>query len=513
MAILDFFKNVLTGGTSGQYGGDVGQFPSLQNALSNTFPLNYPVVQPVKPTAKTVATSPSASSPSTSGTSTYNTALSTPAAKQYISSNLQGTTQPDASVLAYNTQQNNINTYGDPNKMTPIDLNTLKANQATLPQGPSAYDTAKADYMKAYEDYIQTLNPSAEVTKAQTDYNNYVANANAGISGLEGQGRGIPLSLIRGQQAKLRDQALQKEALLQGDINIAQGVQTQRQNVGAANVSLKEKLLGLERNPNDLSNLPASAQEYEYAKRGGYAGSYSDYQNEDANRKAGVSGTEVSPATLQGMLNVYKATGVVPALGLGSSPLRQQFYAALGGADGSTVVNDAQATKAIRSGLTTAYKTQQNQLAANQTSISTLDKQLTLAQQYSDQVNRTDSPLVNKYLIAARTGVFGDPQTAALNNIITTAAYEFAKILSGAAASIGGVSISSADDAKNLLNSAMSKGQFNEVLSLMRKEAQYRLDSQTQTVRQLESDMKNLNTGGSISSNTSSGGFAEDWTQ
>ncbi len=35
-------------------------------------------------------------------------------------------------------------------------------------------------------------------------------------------------------------------------------------------------------------NIPASAQEYEYAVKNGYKGSYTDYQNEDANRKARV---------------------------------------------------------------------------------------------------------------------------------------------------------------------------------------------------------------------------------
>lgn len=36
-------------------------------------------------------------------------------------------------------------------------------------------------------------------------------------------------------------------------------------------------------------NLPASVQEYEYAKKNGYLGSFTDYQNEDANRKAQVA--------------------------------------------------------------------------------------------------------------------------------------------------------------------------------------------------------------------------------
>lgn len=37
-------------------------------------------------------------------------------------------------------------------------------------------------------------------------------------------------------------------------------------------------------------SLPASAQEYEYAKANGYKGSYTQYQNEDANRKARAAG-------------------------------------------------------------------------------------------------------------------------------------------------------------------------------------------------------------------------------
>lgn len=51
----------------------------------------------------------------------------------------------------------------------------------------------------------------------------------------------------------------------------------------------------------EKTTLPASAQEYEYATRHGYTGTYSQYQNEDANRKAqiqsagsGLAGTPTS---------------------------------------------------------------------------------------------------------------------------------------------------------------------------------------------------------------------------
>jgi len=206
---------------------------------------------------------------------------------------------------------------------------------------------------------------------------------------------------------------------------------------------------------------------------------------------ANATETTVSPDTLQGMLNVYKATGVLPSFGLGAkNPLRAQFYAALG-ADGG-LVTDANTNKAVRAGLTTAYKTQQNQLAANQTAIGTLDQQLKLAQSYSDKVNRSDSPLIAKYVLGIKSGVFGDADAAALNNIVKTASYEFAKILSGSAASVAGVTVSSAADAESMLNSAMSKGQFKEVLSLMDTEAGYRLQSQSDTLKQLENDLNNV---------------------
>lgn len=201
----------------------------------------------------------------------------------------------------------------------------------------------------------------------------------------------------------------------------------------------------------------------------------------------------VNPDVLQGMLNVYKSTGVLPSFGLSAkSPLRAQFYAALGSPDGAQIVSDANTNKSIRAGLTTAYKTQQNLYSANQTAIGTLDQQLQLAQQYSDQVSRTNSPLVNSYVLGLKTGVFGDPKAAAFNNIVKTAAYEFAKILSGSAASISGVTISSAADAESMLNAAMSKGQFNEVIGLMQKEAQFRLNSQKDQLTQLQSDMGNV---------------------
>jgi hypothetical protein len=214
--------------------------------------------------------------------------------------------------------------------------------------------------------------------------------------------------------------------------------------------------------------------------------------NSDA-QTALATGDAVSTPVLQGMLNVYKSTGVLPAFGMSAkSPLRAQFYAALGSPEGAGMVNEANTNKSIRAGLATAYRTQQNLLSANQTAIGTLDQQLNLAKSYSDKISRAGSPFVNKYLLQAKSGVFGDPDTAAFNNIVKTASYEFAKILSGAAASIAGVTVSSYADAENMLNTALTKGQFNEVIGLMQKEANFRLNSQKEVLGKLQKDMNNV---------------------
>jgi hypothetical protein len=54
--------------------------------------------------------------------------------------------------------------------------------------------------------------------------------------------------------------------------------------------------------------MPASVQEYEYAKKNGYSGTFSQYQDEDANRKrsiaaAGVGGTGLTPAQVNSTVN------------------------------------------------------------------------------------------------------------------------------------------------------------------------------------------------------------------
>lgn len=219
----------------------------------------------------------------------------------------------------------------------------------------------------------------------------------------------------------------------------------------------------------------------------------------------------VNSDALQGLLNIYQTTGTIPPMGLSANnPLRTAFYAAIG-AGGVDLTTTAAMNKATLAGATTALKTQQNQYAAANTAITTMEKQLSLLQTYSDKVDRTGSPLVNKYALYLKGQVAGDVDTQAMQNIVQTASYEFAKILSGSAASIAGVSVTSAEDAKNLINANMTKEQINSIIGLMRTEASYRLSSQKESIAATQADIQALGSGGGASSTGAGSGSYADY--
>ncbi len=240
----------------------------------------------------------------------------------------------------------------------------------------------------------------------------------------------------------------------------------------------------------DAISAPVSTKIIGSAASGYYQVNADGSTNQIVPPGGGAAG--VDPAALTGMINYYQTTGLVPAMGNASTGLRAAFWAAVGGG-GQDLTTNAATNKAALSAATTALRTQTNQLAAATTGITTMDKQLDLLKQYSDKVDRSGSPLINKYALYLKGQIGGDVDTQAMQNIVQSASYEFAKILSGSSASIAGVSVTSAEDAKNLLNANMSKDQINAIVGLMKQEADFRLSSQKDSISQIQDSIKSLN--------------------
>lgn len=169
----------------------------------------------------TIASNPAATSPKPA--TTTSPSVKTPAAQNYI--------QSLSAEPAYGGSDQKLNSL--------ISSNSQPAVSA--PTTPMV--DPQAAYKKAMDDYITSLSPSSELTKARQTYNDFVASANLGIKNKEGQGRGIPLELVRGQQAKLGDQAQIEAERLQGDIGILEGGQTQTQTQSKARADYEKALL------------------------------------------------------------------------------------------------------------------------------------------------------------------------------------------------------------------------------------------------------------------------------
>lgn len=207
----------------------------------------------------------------------------------------------------------------------------------------------------------------------------------------------------------------------------------------------------------------------------------------------GISTALVTPEALQGVLDIFDAGGM-PNFSRNPA-LQVAFYEELGkrklGGDSSSQENLG--NKAIRKGMEIAYKTQQNMLAGEEVSIKALHKQFERAKGLLvSGGDPTGMPLLNRPAIWLKRNVEGSPDTAAYDNMTTTMANEFAKIMSGSTASIAGSTVSSVEDAKHLLDSAQTKEQFEKIVETMEFEANTRLAARKEELEKLRDQLMHV---------------------
>lgn len=198
---------------------------------------------------------------------------------------------------------------------------TMKSLVQTNPQGVQSSAgimnalRQKSPVDAARQQVRSLASPSAQEASLQDELAQFRGDARMGIAGLEGQGRGIPLSLVRGQQAKLGEQAgIQEQTLLdriaaasaqrqaaltaaQTDLGymmqdqarqdaLAQAAQ-ERQDRLTSPVEIGGSLLQFDpatgqyktlyTAPATAAEAPTSVQEYQFAVQNGYQGGYTDF--------------------------------------------------------------------------------------------------------------------------------------------------------------------------------------------------------------------------------------------
>ena len=183
-------------------------------------------------------------------------------------------------------------------------------------------------------------------------------------------------------------------------------------------------------------------------------------------------GTELSPEGKKYAVDIYRRTGQLPA-GWGAAGIRQKNEiideagrqsAAEGGGAASDLGVRAD-VHAETQALTTLGRTRANVRNFEETA----RKEADLAVSLMDKgAARGGVPLVNRWVLAGRRSVEGDPDVVKFDTAITSFKNEYARIMSAPGATGGMTSDAARAEAESLINRAGTKAQLNGVIQTMK---------------------------------------------
>ncbi len=212
---------------------------------------------------------------------------------------------------------------------------------------------------------------------------------------------------------------------------------------------------------------PASVKEFLIAQKNGFMGSMLEYEQQKKGVAAGMDADAI-----QYFAEKFLVDGKMPSFGYGAAGMgaRIQFYnavadiAATKGLTGQATAAQQAATKAATSALVKVQQLESTTKMAEQAAI----KNAELAYQYGKSyVRPTDLKIVNKWKIWLG-GQLSSAELTQFETALFTAAREYAKVASGAAGSIAGLTDSAMKEAERLLNSAMTQDQLRAAIDAMK---------------------------------------------
>jgi hypothetical protein len=151
--------------------------------------------------------------------------------------------------------------------------------------------------------------------------------------------------------------------------------------------------------------------------------------------------------------------------------------------DAGVTPQELATTKGRNKALQTSLTKLQSQSDMMQKSEKGFQNNMDQALALSAKLDRTGSPLINKWLLGGQAAL-GDPDVAALDAAITTASTDYARIMSGQTGA-GGTPISTAEEAKKLLRKELSDKSLNAVADVLHvdiKGQQDAVDSQKKII-------------------------------
>lgn len=229
-------------------------------------------------------------------------------------------------------------------------------------------------------------------------------------------------------------------------------------------------------------------KEYEIGLSGGKAKSAAEARGE-------ASAAQLTPETIDREAQSYLQTGKLPALGFGGHLGRTKIMnratelAKETGIPFNDLVPRQMAMRASQAELT-RLQTQRGQVMAF---AKAADKNLDIALELSDKVDRTDIQAVNAFLQTGRKQ-FGSVEASNFAAAVEVGVRESARVLSGSMA--GPVTDKSRQEIHQMLSTAQSPAQFKGALQVLRRDMNSRKEGYDEQIREIQESMKGAGAGG-----------------
>ena len=197
-------------------------------------------------------------------------------------------------------------------------------------------------------------------------------------------------------------------------------------------------------------------------------------------------------AALDQAADMYAATGTMPNVGFGRDAAAMRLQIMKRAADRHPDNSLANAKTDYLANQGTIKDITKNRTRVL-TSEGTASKNLDLAANVSGRVDRTGSPLANKYLLYLKGQVAGDDDTQLLNNAVETAANEYANVVTAGSGGGTAATDSSRQHAREMLHSSMANGTFQKVVAQMKQEMANRRSSFDDQLKTLQTNRPGTN--------------------
>jgi len=200
---------------------------------------------------------------------------------------------------------------------------------------------------------------------------------------------------------------------------------------------------------------------------------------------------EFSEAAINNAAARYNIDGTLPPMGMGKGGATARSLilnraAVLAGDTSGTDQRIAQLETKANSGTLLQLKKTKTMIKAFE---EMANKNADIALEMSAKVDRTGTPVVNRWFLAANNKIAGDVDTATFNTAVNVFANEYAKIMSGSMGNTP-VSDSARKEAHEILNTAQTPAQLRANIKLLQREMKNRIKGLDDSERELLKGMR-----------------------